>query len=545
MNEEERLKERIYKVVPSCSLHMMELLSIMEIKITSEISSAAVTIENRPTLLINKDFVDTYCKTDEHLLMLIMHELYHIILGHTRLFDCHSDIDNIALDAIINALLCRSFKDSDYTSFFTNINSDDKFPNCLLRPIGKNTPKKYIPFLNTLYNTEYGTYFEAYELIINNLKEGLINGDFILIGDHSKNGSSISNPIMKELLDKVISKWPRELVIRGRDLGGKLVDEKTTLEKIDKVKEKKMLKLLKESGVIDGNIISNKYRCNYIKTNALTFNPNYKDRTILSKTILYNNPILYNNEVTNYSFARGGIGYYAFYVLAFILLIDTLCFYIYVRVKGGMLKFFPIWFFLLPMVVAAVVQFFLPDISTIWIGAALTVDFLFMALQNDTLFRDKLTKLYNRMFLDLLKTVMEKASKSKDFTAMMLDLNGFKHINDEFGHAVGDEALVVTGELLREAVGPYGAVIRFAGDEFIIILNTQSDQIIERVVMGIEAIFKKFNKEKRAKYKLSISLGYSKVDIKNSSIDDIMKEIDEKMYLDKQEKHKQHPEWDR
>ena len=250
-------------------------------------------------------------------------------------------------------------------------------------------------------------------------------------------------------------------------------------------------------------------------------------------------------EVTNYSFARGGIGYYAFYVLAFILLIDTLCFYIYVRVKGGMLKFFPIWFFLLPMVVAAVVQFFLPDISTIWIGAALTVDFLFMALQNDTLFRDKLTKLYNRMFLDLLKTVMEKASKSKDFTAMMLDLNGFKHINDEFGHAVGDEALVVTGELLREAVGPYGAVIRFAGDEFIIILNTQSDQIIERVVMGIEAIFKKFNKEKRAKYKLSISLGYSKVDIKNSSIDDIMKEIDEKMYLDKQEKHKQHPEWDR
>lgn len=304
MNEEERLKERIYKVVPSCSLHMMELLSIMEIKITSEISSAAVTIENRPTLLINKDFVDTYCKTDEHLLMLIMHELYHIILGHTRLFDCHSDIDNIALDAIINALLCRSFKDSDYTSFFTNINSDDKFPNCLLRPIGKNTPKKYIPFLNTLYNTEYGTYFEAYELIINNLKEGLINGDFILIGDHSKNGSSISNPIMKELLDKVISKWPRELVIRGRDLGGKLVDEKTTLEKIDKVKEKKMLKLLKESGVIDGNIISNKYRCNYIKTNALTFNPNYKDRTILSKTILYNNPILYNNEVTNYSLVK-------------------------------------------------------------------------------------------------------------------------------------------------------------------------------------------------------------------------------------------------
>ena len=197
------------------------------------------------------------------------------------------------------------------------------------------------------------------------------------------------------------------------------------------------------------------------------------------------------------------------------------------------------------MVTAAVVQYFLPDISTIWIGAALAVDFLFMALQNDTLYRDRLTKLYNRMFLDLLKNVMEKASKNKSFTAMMLDLNGFKLINDNFGHSVGDEALIVTGNLLREAVGPYGAVIRFAGDEFIIILNTHNDELIQRIVENINNVFDNFNKAKKAQYELSISLGYSKVNLKESSIDEVMKEIDEKMYLDKQEKHKAHPEWDR
>ena len=254
-------------------------------------------------------------------------------------------------------------------------------------------------------------------------------------------------------------------------------------------------------------------------------------------------PIVF--DVENSSFSRGGFGYYLFYILAFILLLDTFGFYISVRIKGGLLKFFPVWFFLLPMIVAAVVQYFLPDISTIWIGAALTVDFLFMALQNDTLFRDRLTKLYNRMFLDLLKNVMEKASKSKNFTAMMLDLNGFKLINDNFGHSVGDEALIVTGDLLREAVGAYGAVIRFAGDEFIVILNTQNDALIDKVVKNINNVFDKFNQEKRAQYELSISLGYSKVDLKNSSVDDVMKEIDEKMYIDKQEKHKDHPEWDR
>ena len=250
-------------------------------------------------------------------------------------------------------------------------------------------------------------------------------------------------------------------------------------------------------------------------------------------------------DVVDSSFSRGGFGYYMFYILAAILLLDTFGFYIYVRVKGGLLKFFPVWFFLAPMIVAAVVQYFLPDISTIWIGAALTVDFLFMALQNDTLFRDRLTKLYNRMFLDMLKSVMEKASRNKNFTAMMLDLNGFKLINDQFGHNVGDLALIKTGDLLREAVGSYGAVIRFAGDEFIVILNTQNDNLIEKIVKSIDNVFENFNMSNETEYKLSISLGYSKVDLKNSSIDDIMKDIDEKMYLDKQEKHKAHPEWDR
>lgn len=250
-------------------------------------------------------------------------------------------------------------------------------------------------------------------------------------------------------------------------------------------------------------------------------------------------------DVADSKFSRGGFGYYLFYILSFIILLDALIYYIYARIKGGLLKFFPVWFFLIPMELAAIVQYFLPDISTIWIGAALTVDFLFMALQNDTIFRDKLTKLYNRVFLDSLKKAMERSKKNKNFTAMMLDLNGFKLINDNFGHHVGDQALIITGDLLREAVGTYGAVIRFAGDEFIVILNTQNDELLKKLVDNIYTVFDNFNNSGKEKYQLSIALGYSKVDLKNSSIDEIMKDIDAKMYLDKQEMHKLHPEWDR
>ena len=250
-------------------------------------------------------------------------------------------------------------------------------------------------------------------------------------------------------------------------------------------------------------------------------------------------------EVNNSVYKRVDLGFYLFTAISGIIFIDILGSYIYIRKKGGMLKFFPIWLFLLPIVIAIIVQAIYPDISTLCLGVALSFNAIILALQNETIFRDRLTKLYNRMFLDILKNIMEKSSKAKNFTAMMLDLNGFKLINDNFGHQVGDEALIVTGSLLREAVGAYGAVIRFAGDEFIIILNTQNDDLINKLVKNINDVFDSFNKAKKVQYELSISLGYSKVDLRNNSVDDILKEIDEKMYLDKQEKHKAHPEWDR
>jgi diguanylate cyclase (GGDEF)-like protein len=129
---------------------------------------------------------------------------------------------------------------------------------------------------------------------------------------------------------------------------------------------------------------------------------------------------------------------------------------------------------------------------------------------------------------------MTKSKRNAHYTAMMLDLNGFKKINDQYGHQEGDHALTVTGELLWKAVGGYGMVIRYAGDEFVIILNTQVDPIIHEVVYSIRKQFDAFNKTNTLPYRLSISLGYSKADFKNHTVDELMNEIDKKMYEDKQ-----------
>lgn len=309
MSDIDNIKRRLFSVIPTGSLHMMEFLKLMDIRfVEEETKSAAVTCTSRPELLLNKDFIDSYCKTDEHLFMLAMHELYHIILGHTHLFKRHTEIDNIAFDAVINAILCRTFPNEEYVSFFTSINSDEDFPGCILRPIGNKTPLKYIPILKNLYYTNTGTYFEVYECITNELEEMLKSGQikYILLGNHKDSNEDMNNPLLKELLDKVISTWPREMIVNGRDLGGELEDKTIEFAKAKRNAQNKMKRLLRKSGFTQGIVSKRKMSIQYIQEDATLVTPDYKDRTLLTKSIIYKQPLLYNSSLLNSKIVREG-----------------------------------------------------------------------------------------------------------------------------------------------------------------------------------------------------------------------------------------------
>lgn len=307
MSDIDDIKRRLFSVIPTSSLHMMEFLKLMDIRfVEEETKSAAVTCTSRPELLLNKAFVDAYCKTDEHLFMLVMHELYHIILGHTHLFKRHTAIDNIAFDAVINAILCRMFPGEEYVSFFTSINSDETFPGCILRPIGNKTPLKYIPVLKNLYYKNTGTYFEVYECITNELEEMLKNGQikYVLLGNHEDNNDDMNNSLLKKMLDKVISKWPREMIVNGRDLGGELEDKTIEFVKAERNAQNKMKRLLRKSGVIQGSVSKRKMSIQYVQEDATLVTPDYKDRTLLTKSIIYEQPLLYNSSLINSKVVR-------------------------------------------------------------------------------------------------------------------------------------------------------------------------------------------------------------------------------------------------
>jgi diguanylate cyclase (GGDEF)-like protein len=91
---------------------------------------------------------------------------------------------------------------------------------------------------------------------------------------------------------------------------------------------------------------------------------------------------------------------------------------------------------------------------------------------------DPLTGLLNRAaVIDRIDLVMARhRSDSGRFAVAFVDLDGFKQINDEFGHSVGDQALVEVAEQLRATVRDGDVVARIGGDEFLIVMEALRDE---------------------------------------------------------------------
>ena len=236
--------------------------------------------------------------------------------------------------------------------------------------------------------------------------------------------------------------------------------------------------------------------------------------------------------------------YYFYLVVDYLLVINSLFTYFKSKARGGFLKFFPIWVYIAPITIGGIIQSLFYGISVIPTSIAISIAGILASLQNEMIYRDQLTGIFNRSYLNHLLKKYAKRSKA-NITGIMLDLNGFKHINDELGHAIGDEALTMTAVILKKAIHTFGSVIRYAGDEFIILINTQDDQIIEKCIARIQRYIDDFNSDGTKPYKLSVSIGFHKFDPAKESIDSFIGTIDTRMYENKKRFYAQNRDFDR
>jgi diguanylate cyclase (GGDEF)-like protein len=84
--------------------------------------------------------------------------------------------------------------------------------------------------------------------------------------------------------------------------------------------------------------------------------------------------------------------------------------------------------------------------------------------------RDWLTGLYNRRYLAAALDRLTDGVGDEPLSLAIVDLDHFKHVNDRFGHDIGDRVLVRTAELLLDAVRPSDVVARTGGEEFVVLM---------------------------------------------------------------------------
>ena len=171
-------------------------------------------------------------------------------------------------------------------------------------------------------------------------------------------------------------------------------------------------------------------------------------------------------------------------------------------------------------------------------GASLAVLMLFVSFQNVRIFNDALTGLNNRRRADEFLDSRLSAEREKRLIFFVLDIDCFKQINDRFGHAEGDRALVLTASALKVVCGVHGAFLaRYGGDEFCVIWETGPDGDAELLVREIQAEVSSVCVKNGLACELTISVGYEEY-TEGQTANGIFRAADAMLYRNKAEAHR-------
>lgn len=146
--------------------------------------------------------------------------------------------------------------------------------------------------------------------------------------------------------------------------------------------------------------------------------------------------------------------------------------------------------------------------------------------------RDPLTGLANRFLLaERLGAALARDARSGESTAVVfLDLDGFKGVNDRFGHAVGDAVLREVAVRLRSAVRPSDTVARLGGDEFVVVMERASDRALARLSERLAEQVTAPMRVQGQTLDVGVSVGVSLASAGRSDADGLLAQADARMY---------------
>jgi len=161
---------------------------------------------------------------------------------------------------------------------------------------------------------------------------------------------------------------------------------------------------------------------------------------------------------------------------------------------------------------------------------------VFEQTQEDSL-TDPLTALPNTrfMFMHLTRELARAERLKAEVSLLVMDLDNFKDINDTYGHHVGDRALRDIAGVLRAGIRPYDICVRYAGDEFIVVLSGCGGEEAERKRVELQRAVDQLHFEPRPgkTLPLAISVGASVFPHDGNTYETLLATADGRMYRDK------------
>ena len=190
------------------------------------------------------------------------------------------------------------------------------------------------------------------------------------------------------------------------------------------------------------------------------------------------------------------------------------------------------------IVLAGFVQIaILPDSAVFCLSSAILMIIFYIDAMDGQISQDPLTKLNNRG--QLRRYVQQESNlyrDNMDTYVVMMDINDFKKINDTYGHAEGDRALVVTANAIRKAVSSMESKIfisRYGGDEFTLIMHTDGSETPEDLADTLRRSLSECCREEGLPYTVSMGIGFEKLEREGDSVQSCIVRADKKLYENK------------
>ncbi len=238
------------------------------------------------------------------------------------------------------------------------------------------------------------------------------------------------------------------------------------------------------------------------------------------------------------------VGYSVFLIVVPDIYIVAILFYALRKAKGEenpieKRKHFFIGFFPLLVVIGGLIQeTFLPHTPIYCFVVMIMLLIFYIQSLDARISIDPLTKLNNRG--QLLLYISQKSNlrmEGRPTFVVMIDVNDFKLINDTYGHAEGDRALILISDALRRAVRARSMPIflgRYGGDEFILIAHPADEQELIALVREIRGQIASSFEKNETPYALSAGIGYDELHGEPDTFPKCMQRADHKLYLDKE-----------